>query len=64
MPCYAGLDVSQRDTQLCIVDAHGTVLWTPYETHTTPSADAFPSGAPYGPRKNRVRTVEPSARSA
>ncbi len=28
MPCYAGLDVSQRDTQLCIVDPQGIVLWT------------------------------------
>lgn len=28
MPCYAGLDVAQRDTQLCIIDPHGTVLWT------------------------------------
>jgi hypothetical protein len=28
MPCYAGLDVSQRDTQLCVVDAQGAVLWT------------------------------------
>jgi transposase len=28
MPCYAGFDVSQRDTQLCIIDAQGAVLWT------------------------------------
>jgi hypothetical protein len=28
MPCYAGLDVSQRDTQLCVVDVQGAVLWT------------------------------------
>ena len=28
MTCYAGLDVSQRETQICIVDAPGAVRWT------------------------------------
>ena len=28
MTSYAGLDVSQQETQICVVDASGTVLWT------------------------------------
>jgi hypothetical protein len=28
MPSYARLDVGQGETQLCIIDAQGVVLWT------------------------------------
>jgi hypothetical protein len=28
MTSYAGLDVSQQETHVCVVDAAGAVLWT------------------------------------
>jgi hypothetical protein len=37
MPCFAGLDVSKKSTQICIMDRDGAVL-REGTTETTPKA--------------------------
>jgi transposase len=43
MTSYAGLDVSQQETQICIVDAGGAVRWTG-KARTEPDAVAGSRG--------------------
>jgi hypothetical protein len=53
---YAGLDVSQQETQVCVVDERGAVLWTENPRIRGESGDTIRGenpGTPENPRRIR-----------